>query len=201
MITTIGLALSTRLRRAVFPPMPLALVDTKTGGLAKPASGVLGSTETVTGAPESFKGEAVEKEAANFASNIAGIAVEMWTVQDQRTEPSNIESDSQPAGMLPQTHEPSAMIAMAQDKASGVQDPEHDKTKRALQQAMWAQMLPLLRTLHAISDAWERMAKCDPFSIICLMKLMCATVHSTRRLHFRESTPAFAWPHPSCYSG
>lgn len=140
----------------------MAMVNWQTGGLSKPAAGVLGSTDSATGAPQTFQGEAVEKEAANFASNIAGIAVEMWTAKDQRHEPSNLESDTQPAECLPQPHEPSTMIAIAQDKSSGVQNPDHDKTKRPMQTAMWAQMRPLLLGLHELSDLWERIAKYIP---------------------------------------
>lgn len=161
----ICMVLSLRLRRALFPPVPIALVDWKTGELSKPTAGVLGSVDAATGAPETFRGEAVEKEAANFASSLAGIAVEMWTAQDQKDEPSNLEEDGQPADSLPQPHEPSNIIAMAQDKSSGVQNPAHDKTKRPMQAAMWSGMLPLLRALYSISDTWERLAKCVLYSM------------------------------------
>ena len=101
----------------------------------------------------------MEREAANFTSNIAGIAVEMWTAKDQTNVPSNVDSDNKPSDSLPQPHEPSTIIAIAQDKSSGVQNPDHDKTKRPMQTAMWAQMLPLLRALHLTSDVWERIVK------------------------------------------
>ena len=40
-----------RARDILFPPAPLALVSAKTGGVQKPKSGVLGSHDSVTGAP------------------------------------------------------------------------------------------------------------------------------------------------------
>ena len=42
-------------RDFLFPPAPLALVSTKTGGVQKPKAGVLGSTDSATGAPENYK--------------------------------------------------------------------------------------------------------------------------------------------------
>ena len=42
-------------RDFMFPPAPLALVSTKTGGVQKPKAGVLGSTDSATGAPENYK--------------------------------------------------------------------------------------------------------------------------------------------------
>lgn len=47
----------------MFPPAPIALVDKDTGGVQKPKAGVLGSHDSVTGAPQNFKGEAAEQEA------------------------------------------------------------------------------------------------------------------------------------------
>lgn len=58
-----------------FPPAPLALVDSKTGGVQSPKAGVLGSHDSATGAPEKHKGEAVEQEASNFVSSIGHIAL------------------------------------------------------------------------------------------------------------------------------
>ncbi|OIW26667.1 hypothetical protein CONLIGDRAFT_663037 [Coniochaeta ligniaria NRRL 30616] len=66
-------------RAFLFPPAPIALVDKSTGGVQKPAAGVLGSHDSATGAPENHKGEAVEKEASNFVDGIASVAVSSAT--------------------------------------------------------------------------------------------------------------------------
>lgn len=66
-------------RDFLFPPAPIALVDKSTGGIQKPAAGVLGSHDSATGAPENHKGEAVEKEASNFVEGIASVAVSSAT--------------------------------------------------------------------------------------------------------------------------
>jgi hypothetical protein len=60
-------------RRILFPPAPIAAVDTSTGTLKTPKSGTLAS-ESFTGAPEVHKGQAVEQEASNFVSVLASMA-------------------------------------------------------------------------------------------------------------------------------
>ncbi|KAK3400605.1 hypothetical protein B0T20DRAFT_476722 [Sordaria brevicollis] len=62
-------------RELMFPPAPVALVDTNTGGVQKPWAGTLGSKDSATGAPENHKGEAVEQEADNLVNGLAELAV------------------------------------------------------------------------------------------------------------------------------
>ena len=62
-------------RPLLFPPAPIALVDKDTGGVQRPQAGVLGSHDSITGAPERFKGEAVEQEASNLVAGVASVAV------------------------------------------------------------------------------------------------------------------------------
>ena len=56
-----------------FPPAPPSLIDSSTGGLQKPAAGVLASNDSVTGAPEKHQGEAVEQEAQSFVNSITSV--------------------------------------------------------------------------------------------------------------------------------
>jgi hypothetical protein len=74
-------------REILFPPAPLALVSATTGGIQKPKAGVLGSTDSATGAPENHKGEAVEAEAANFVNSIASVALSSASGKHLRTIP------------------------------------------------------------------------------------------------------------------
>lgn len=76
-------------RNVLFPPAPLALVSAKTGGIQKPQAGVLGSTNSATGAPENYKGEAVEAEANNFVNSIASVAISSASGK----HPANAEVD------------------------------------------------------------------------------------------------------------
>lgn len=69
----IALIISPRARDYCFPGAPPALIDSNTGGVKKPAAGVLASDDSVTGAPEKHKGEAVEQEAHSFVSSISSV--------------------------------------------------------------------------------------------------------------------------------
>ncbi|KAL2127048.1 hypothetical protein VTI74DRAFT_11426 [Chaetomium olivicolor] len=75
-----------RTREILFPPAPVSLVDSKTGGVQKPKSGVLGSHDSATGAPENHKGEAVEQEASNFVSALAKTTVDAKEVASSGTQ-------------------------------------------------------------------------------------------------------------------
>jgi hypothetical protein len=60
-------------RAICFPPVPPSIVDSKTGGVQKPPSGVLASDSSLTGAPEKHEGEGVEQEAHSFVNSIASV--------------------------------------------------------------------------------------------------------------------------------
>lgn len=107
----------------------MALTDMATGGLTKPRAGVLGATDAVTGAPENFKGEAVENEASNFVAGIVGIAVTTLTAQDPQDEPENQKGESHPTDTMPQPDRATTLFAVAKDKAAGISEPSHDKSK------------------------------------------------------------------------
>lgn len=73
MVFAMVLVLSTRSREYCFPPAPPSLIDSKTGGVKKPAAGVLASDGSITGAPEKHHGEAVEQEAHSFVNSISTV--------------------------------------------------------------------------------------------------------------------------------
>ena len=60
-------------RNYCFPPAPASLIDPSTGGVKKPAAGVLASEDSITGAPEKHEGEAVEQEAHSFVNSISTV--------------------------------------------------------------------------------------------------------------------------------
>lgn len=68
--TLILIVSSPEARNTLFPPAPLALVNITTGTIQAPRAGHLGTSNTLTGAPEKQPGEAIEEEAANFVNNI-----------------------------------------------------------------------------------------------------------------------------------
>ena len=117
-------------RAIIFPPAPIALVSAKTGGLQKPKAGVLGSTDSATGAPENHKGEAVEAEASNFVNSIAQIALSSATGKHPQGEPSGDADGDSPNERVP---DPTAMAvtasqARASDSSSAING-ENDKSK------------------------------------------------------------------------
>jgi uncharacterized protein DUF3292 len=152
------LILSTKARVLLFPPAPLALVDYKSGGMVKPSAGVLGSTDSATGAPENYKGEAIENEASNFVTFIATIATITLTGNDPPGESKSAEVSV--AEFLPGPDSMAATVAVAKDKASGVVEPSQDKTKVPMEKAMWDVVRQWISAICVISDTWERLAKC-----------------------------------------
>lgn len=156
-LTLIILIVYPRSREILFPPAPLALVDTKTGGVQKPKAGVLGSTESPTGAPQNFKGEAVEQEASNFVNIFTSIVVTSATGKHPQGAPST-ETGS-PDDAVPDPTRATIAAAEAKDVAAGGKaGPKHDKTKVPVETAMWTNMRPIMHGIADVSDTWERFA-------------------------------------------
>ena len=140
-VTLITLILYPPSRDIMFPPAPLALVSSS-GGVQKPKSGVLGSTDSATGAPENHKGEAVEQEASNFVNGIASVALSSATGKHPQGEAP--EGDAQEDG-VPDPTSLAVGAADAKDKAAGTAtSSKHDKTKVPMENAMWNQMRPIM---------------------------------------------------------
>ncbi|KAK3385500.1 hypothetical protein B0H63DRAFT_473032 [Podospora didyma] len=119
-------------RALLFPHAPAAMIDGETGGVKKPMAGVLAS-DSMTGAPETYPGEAIEMEAHSFVNSIIEIAIAMSSGQNPED------------------------IANAKDKTGGsLQAVEHDKTKKPVSDAVWEEALPVLHTMAGISDTYER---------------------------------------------
>lgn len=168
MATLIVLIAVPQSRHILFPPAPLALVNSQTGGIQKPAAGVLGSPDSVTGAPEKHEGEAVEQEASNLVSGIASVAISSAAGRHDQSNPG----EGQGAGTgLEKAPDPTKMATSAADataSASGGDTGAHDKTKQPIEQAVWLKMRPAMHAIGDISDGWERFANAlsptPPFS-------------------------------------
>lgn len=143
-------------RALLFPPAPLALVDSKTGGAQTPQAGVLGSHDSATGAPEKHKGEAVEQEAHNFVSGIGSIALSSAAGKHEQGDP---ESDPLNKSVPDPTNIASSAAAAKQSAQGTQSQPHHDKTKQPMEQAMWMKMRPIMHVIGEIADGWERFAK------------------------------------------
>lgn len=145
-------------RAILFPPAPVSLVSTRTGGVQKPKAGVLGSRDSATGAPENHMGEAVEQEANNFVSGLASVTLSSATGKHPQGD-----DDEDGAGATDAAPDPTALAsnaADAKDRAAGEKtSAKHDKTKVPMETAMWSKMKPIMHTIGTVADTWERLAK------------------------------------------
>ncbi|KAK0729545.1 hypothetical protein B0H67DRAFT_501065 [Lasiosphaeris hirsuta] len=141
-------------RHFLFPPAPVSLVDSKSGGVQKPKSGVLGSHDSATGAPENHKGEAVEQEASNFVSGIASVALSSAAGKHPQGDPDSADDASTVA---PDPTAVAISASDAKDKAAGAKPgAAHDKTKIPVETAIWTKMRPVMHGLGGMTDTWER---------------------------------------------
>ncbi|KLO84705.1 Uncharacterized protein LW93_4984 [Fusarium fujikuroi] len=157
LIGLMAMLLSPKVRNTLFPPCPPAIVHYQGGHLIKPAAGILGTVDTATGAPESLKGEALEREASNFATGLVALSINIFVDKDPQHD------ESQRGGgktvNLPDPRSLATRIATAKDIAAGVEKPSWDKSKSPMQELMWSQMRPLMHWICRFCDIWERSAK------------------------------------------
>jgi hypothetical protein len=107
-------------RSYCFPPAPIALIDSKTGGVKKPTAGVLGSDNSLTGAPEKYQGETVEQEASNFVNSFTSIAISSAAGKDPKGGPHGSEEGA--SRLEDRAPDPTNMAmgaADAKDKTAG----------------------------------------------------------------------------------
>jgi hypothetical protein len=116
------------------------------------SSGVLGSPDSITGAPENHAGEAVEQEASNFVANFTSIAVASAvgknpqasgegaavTVERDDGKGEKKVGEENPASLEKSIPDPTIMVGAAKDSRSvhDGNDPGHDKTKEAMSAVM-----------------------------------------------------------------
>ena len=139
-------------RTMLFPPAPIALINSKTGGVQKPKAGVLGSHDSATGAPEKHKGEAVEQEASNLVNGIAQVAISSAAGRHDQGDPEESKAESS----LPDPTKMAVVAADSKASAQGDSMAKHDKTKQPMEDAIWTKMRPAMHILGDIADGWER---------------------------------------------
>lgn len=150
-------------RKFLFPPAPIALVGSD-GAPQKPKAGVLGSKDSATGAPENYKGEAVEAEAQNFVNSIAQVALSSAAGKHPMNDPDDENDEGTAADAAPDPTAIAAGAANARTIVQGAQHPPHvDKTKAPMETAIWNKMRPAMHGLQDVVDTWERFANAlDP---------------------------------------
>ncbi|KAH7129782.1 hypothetical protein B0J13DRAFT_132382 [Dactylonectria estremocensis] len=137
-------------REICFPPAPPALIDSKSGGVKKPAAGVLASKNSLTGAPEKHEGEAVEQEARNFVTTLSAVIISTAAGKQPQADSDDELKGADPGQVIEDAHS-------ANEKASGLEPAaEHDRTRKPVSDAVWAKARPTLRLLSDFIDNWER---------------------------------------------
>ncbi|GES61902.1 hypothetical protein ATEIFO6365_0011041900 [Aspergillus terreus] len=152
-------------RPMLFPPAPIALVDSSTGGVQKPKAGVLGSHDSLTGAPEKMKGEAAEQEARNLMTGISSVVVGSVAGKHDQGTPEGAPMESS----VPDAMDIVSKTADAQTAAHGeVPTETHDKTKQPMMTTVLDGANLSMRVLSDITDTYERLGNAlsptPPFS-------------------------------------
>lgn len=143
-------------RTLLFPPAPIALVNSETGGVQKPRAGVLGSKDSLTGAPERYRGEAVEQEASNLVGSVASVAVGSAAGKHDPAVPDDAPMEDQ----VPDATDIASQVGDLQSSASGgIPSTKHDKTKKPMSDAVWGKMKPIMHILGEVTDTYERFGK------------------------------------------
>lgn len=152
----LALAIYPPCRAKLFPPAPIALVDMSTGGVQKPSANVLGSHDSITGAPEKLKGEAAEQEASNMITSVASVAVGSIAGKHDQGTPE----DAPLEGSVPDATDIISDTADAQATAHGeVPADSHDKTRQPMKATVLSGANQLMRILSDIIDTYEKLGK------------------------------------------
>ncbi|KAJ7084212.1 hypothetical protein C8R44DRAFT_903331 [Mycena epipterygia] len=142
-------------RALLFPPAPLALVDPVSGSIQKPRAGLLGSTDTATGAPENHKGEAAEAEAAHLVASLAAVALATTSGKHPPSEaPHHVDG-----GVHDIVPDPTEIVAGATKAKTGSEiKAARVKGKVPMETAVWAMLRPILHGMGDVTDTYERFA-------------------------------------------
>ncbi|KAJ5692847.1 hypothetical protein N7462_002270 [Penicillium macrosclerotiorum] len=150
----IGLVIYPPLRPMMFPPAPIALIDKDTGGIQKPQAGVLGSHDSVTGAPENFKGEAAEREASNLVASVASVAVGSAVGKHDQGVPTEAPLEE----TVPDPMDIVSDTADAQSKAHGLTPSDsHDKTRQPMKQNVLDIANLSMQVISDVTDTYEKL--------------------------------------------
>ncbi|KAM0553947.1 hypothetical protein ACHAPJ_007019 [Fusarium lateritium] len=137
-------------RNICFPGAPPSLIDSNTGGVKKPAAGVLASDDSVTGAPEKHKGEAVEQEAHSFVTSLSTIVVSTAAGKHPQTDPDDDSAAPDPTQLTEDVTEARQKSVGDNPKA------EHNRAKKPVSNAVWDKARPTMHLIADFVDTWER---------------------------------------------
>lgn len=154
---------SKQARHILFPPAPLALVNTSTGGIQKPQAGQLGTSDTLTGAPEKQEGEAAEEEAAHFVGNVRHLVQKLVGMHEsEQNEGDPLE------GKIPKPARKAVRAVKGFDTSTGHATEDGGNTEQPMEEILWSKANPeilapiIKKAPHVVGelvDNWERFAK------------------------------------------
>ncbi|KAM0270274.1 hypothetical protein ACHAQH_009481 [Verticillium albo-atrum] len=150
------LILYTPARAFCFPPAPPSLIDSSTGGVKTPSAGLLASDDSVTGAPEQFQGEAVEKEAHSFVTSISSLVVSTAAGKQPQGDPPQSSSMDANLEAVPDPADVAEDVVDAKDKTGGEKPGTHDKTKKPVTRNVWDKARPVMHGIADFVDTYER---------------------------------------------
>ncbi|EEY16770.1 conserved hypothetical protein [Verticillium alfalfae VaMs.102] len=150
------LILYTPARSFCFPPAPPSLIDSSTGGVKTPSAGLLASDDSVTGAPQQFQGEAVEKEAHSFVTSISSLVVSTAAGKQPQGDPPQNSSMDANLEAAPDPADVAEDIVDAKDKTGGEKPGTHDKTKKPVTRNVWDKARPVMHGIADFVDTYER---------------------------------------------
>ncbi|KAL3424149.1 hypothetical protein PVAG01_03430 [Phlyctema vagabunda] len=170
--TLIALVSSKQARDTLFPPVPRALVSLTSGQIQRAQAGILGTDDTLTGAAEKQKGEAVEEEAANFVDNVRHIFMRAVGVHE------NTEKEGDPLeGKVPEPIRRGLKTIKDEGTAAGHTTDTTKQTEKPMEEMIWHKANPdqiakfMEKVPHVVGeviDTWERFANAlvpiPPFS-------------------------------------
>ncbi|KAL4894858.1 hypothetical protein BDV59DRAFT_164965 [Aspergillus ambiguus] len=130
-------------RTLLFPCSPPAISEPE--GMAKSANN-LTSQDSITGAPERYKGEAVEQEASNLVNSVANVAMESAAAKYGQGI-SNEDSDDGTESLKDD-------VSPKADETGENEVP--DKTKRPMKKKIGKATDKAMLVVSDITDIWER---------------------------------------------
>ncbi|CAL1694124.1 unnamed protein product [Somion occarium] len=192
LLTVITLVVYPPSRKYLFPSAPLSLISGTTGNLQTPKAGSLGSPDSLSGAPEAHKGEAVEQEARHFVAGLSSVAVSTAAGKGPGEDGNGNaigggEAESEGKGESPTSidgavPDPVGMASEAAESkhlASG-DNAKMDPAKKPVEDAIWIKARPGMRALEEIVDGWERfhnaLSPTPPFSKTVRLRLAAPLV-------------------------
>lgn len=191
LVLMLVLILSPRARLLLFPSAPLAAIDPKTGQAKVPMAGHLGSKHSLTGAAETYEGEAVEQEASNFVGALGSVALstaagktskdgaqtdaeedddetEVGTDEElSATEPSKKKASAtgkpkkDPEDKIPDPTNVASISSAAQSKAAGAKAGHPDKGDHTKKPMEDAIFSKLAPFMHILNNV------CDDYERFC----------------------------------